>query len=69
MNPVPGDCGYHLHAHQLVVSHPVTNEVSARTLYKIAYHLRMMVSELNSRTVLLKDYCFAAIVSHDFIIY
>ncbi|XP_044461751.1 RNA pseudouridine synthase 5 isoform X2 [Mangifera indica] len=25
--PVPGDCGYHLHAHQLTLSHPTTNEV------------------------------------------
>ncbi|KAI4351318.1 hypothetical protein L6164_005693 [Bauhinia variegata] len=25
--PVPGDCGYHLHAHQLVLSHPTTGEV------------------------------------------
>uniref|UniRef100_A0A5B6YLC7 Putative RNA pseudouridine synthase 5 isoform X1 n=1 Tax=Davidia involucrata TaxID=16924 RepID=A0A5B6YLC7_DAVIN len=27
VKPVPGDCGYHLHAHQLVLSHPTTNEV------------------------------------------
>ncbi|KAK9265755.1 hypothetical protein L1049_011195 [Liquidambar formosana] len=26
-NPVPGDCGYHLHAHQLVLNHPTKNEV------------------------------------------
>ncbi|XP_039053965.1 RNA pseudouridine synthase 5-like [Hibiscus syriacus] len=26
-NPVPGDCGYHLHAHRLVLSHPTTNEM------------------------------------------
>ncbi|KAL0403466.1 UNVERIFIED_CONTAM: RNA pseudouridine synthase 5 [Sesamum radiatum] len=25
--PVPGDCGYHLHAHRLVFPHPVTNEI------------------------------------------
>ncbi|XP_019441955.1 PREDICTED: RNA pseudouridine synthase 5 isoform X1 [Lupinus angustifolius] len=25
--PVPGDCGYHLHAHQLALTHPITNEV------------------------------------------
>ncbi|XP_076926528.1 RNA pseudouridine synthase 5-like [Bidens hawaiensis] len=25
-NPVPGDCGYFLHAHQLVICHPITNE-------------------------------------------
>lgn len=25
--PVPGDCGYHLHAHRAVFSHPATNEV------------------------------------------
>ncbi|MBA0598455.1 hypothetical protein Gorai_008217, partial [Gossypium raimondii] len=24
-NPVPGDCGYYLHAHRLVLSHPTTN--------------------------------------------
>ncbi|XP_022133841.1 RNA pseudouridine synthase 5 isoform X2 [Momordica charantia] len=24
--PVPGDCGYYLHAHQLVLDHPRTNE-------------------------------------------
>ncbi|XP_059628271.1 RNA pseudouridine synthase 5 isoform X2 [Cornus florida] len=27
VKPVPGDCGYHLHAHQLVFSHPTTNEI------------------------------------------
>lgn len=26
-NPVPGDCGYYLHAHQLVLCHPMTNEM------------------------------------------
>ncbi|XP_057979546.1 RNA pseudouridine synthase 5 isoform X2 [Malania oleifera] len=25
--PVPGDCGYYLHAHQLIISHPTTNKV------------------------------------------
>ncbi|XVF83272.1 hypothetical protein PTKIN_Ptkin16aG0473000 [Pterospermum kingtungense] len=25
-NPVPGDCGYYLHAHRLVLSHPTTKE-------------------------------------------
>lgn len=25
--PVPGDCGYHLHAHEVTLSHPTTNEV------------------------------------------
>ncbi|KAI3886792.1 hypothetical protein MKW92_045424 [Papaver armeniacum] len=25
--PLPGDCGYFLHAHQLVLHHPTTNEV------------------------------------------
>lgn len=30
--PVPGDCGYHLHAHRVVFPHPVTNEVHAETL-------------------------------------
>ncbi|XP_077239499.1 pseudouridine synthase family protein isoform X2 [Tasmannia lanceolata] len=25
--PVPGDCGYHLHAHQLVLCHPTKSEV------------------------------------------
>ncbi|XP_027161862.1 RNA pseudouridine synthase 5 isoform X2 [Coffea eugenioides] len=25
-NPVPGDCGYHLHAHQLFLAHPTTHE-------------------------------------------
>ncbi|GMG99383.1 hypothetical protein Nepgr_001223 [Nepenthes gracilis] len=25
--PVPGDCGYFLHAHQVVLPHPTTNEV------------------------------------------
>ncbi|XP_048494937.1 RNA pseudouridine synthase 5 isoform X3 [Beta vulgaris subsp. vulgaris] len=24
--PVPGDCGYHLHAHEVTLSHPSTNE-------------------------------------------
>ncbi|CAI9091085.1 OLC1v1026010C1 [Oldenlandia corymbosa var. corymbosa] len=27
-NPVPGDCGYHLHAHRLLLAHPITNEVN-----------------------------------------
>ncbi|KAJ0046886.1 hypothetical protein Pint_06085 [Pistacia integerrima] len=27
LTPVPGDCGYYLHAHQLTLSHPTTNEV------------------------------------------
>ncbi|KAI3857836.1 hypothetical protein MKX03_009955 [Papaver bracteatum] len=27
MRPLPGDCGYFLHAHQLVLHHPTTNEV------------------------------------------
>ncbi|KAK6144784.1 hypothetical protein DH2020_021604 [Rehmannia glutinosa] len=26
--PVPGDCGYHLHAHHVVFSHPLTNEIN-----------------------------------------
>lgn len=26
-NPVPGDCGYHLHAHQLVLRHPTTKKM------------------------------------------
>ncbi|KAH6832720.1 Pseudouridine synthase family protein [Perilla frutescens var. hirtella] len=25
--PVPGDCGYHLHAHRVVFAHPATNEI------------------------------------------
>ncbi|XP_008233345.1 PREDICTED: RNA pseudouridine synthase 5 isoform X2 [Prunus mume] len=25
--PVPGDCGYNLHAHQVILSHPSSNEV------------------------------------------
>ncbi|KAK9913265.1 hypothetical protein M0R45_037087 [Rubus argutus] len=25
--PVPGDCGYNLHAHQVILSHPLSNEV------------------------------------------
>ncbi|KAK6144800.1 hypothetical protein DH2020_021620 [Rehmannia glutinosa] len=25
--PVPGDCGYHLHAHHVVFSHPLSNEI------------------------------------------
>ncbi|XP_021715830.1 RNA pseudouridine synthase 5-like isoform X2 [Chenopodium quinoa] len=25
--PVPGDCGYHLHAHEVILSHPTSNEV------------------------------------------
>ncbi|KAF5174907.1 Rna pseudouridine synthase, partial [Thalictrum thalictroides] len=27
MKPVPGDCGYYLHAYRLVLHHPTTNEV------------------------------------------
>lgn len=30
-NPVPGDCGYYLHAHQLVLVHPITNELISIT--------------------------------------
>ncbi|XP_015164106.1 RNA pseudouridine synthase 5 isoform X2 [Solanum tuberosum] len=26
-NPVPGDCGYNLHAHQIGLIHPITNEL------------------------------------------
>ncbi|XP_038679822.1 RNA pseudouridine synthase 5 isoform X2 [Tripterygium wilfordii] len=26
--PVPGDCGYYLHAHQLILSHPITDKVT-----------------------------------------
>lgn len=26
--PVPGDCGYNLHAHQVTLSHPLSNEVN-----------------------------------------
>ncbi|KAL3344382.1 hypothetical protein AABB24_023693 [Solanum stoloniferum] len=26
-NPVPGDCGYNLHAHQICLIHPITNEL------------------------------------------
>lgn len=26
-NPVPGDCGYYLHAHRLVLSHPTTKQM------------------------------------------
>ncbi|KAL7109443.1 hypothetical protein ACP275_06G175400 [Erythranthe tilingii] len=25
--PVPGDCGYHLHAHRVLFTHPVSNEI------------------------------------------
>lgn len=31
--PVPGDCGYYLHAHRLFLSHPITNEVLKRTYH------------------------------------
>ncbi|KAG8063873.1 hypothetical protein GUJ93_ZPchr0003g17412 [Zizania palustris] len=27
LQPVPGDCGYHLHAHWLALCHPITNEM------------------------------------------
>ncbi|KAK6228154.1 hypothetical protein SCA6_000494 [Theobroma cacao] len=27
VNPVPGDCGYYLHAHRLLLSHPTTDEI------------------------------------------
>lgn len=30
--PVPGDCGYHLHAHCAVFPHPETNEVDTMTV-------------------------------------
>jgi hypothetical protein len=33
LQPVPGDCGYHLHAHWLVLCHPTTNKV-----IKYIYH-------------------------------
>nr|GMD30207.1 RNA pseudouridine synthase 5 isoform X1 [Ipomoea batatas]GMD37034.1 RNA pseudouridine synthase 5 isoform X1 [Ipomoea batatas] len=28
-NPVPGDCGYNLHAHKLALPHPITDELIA----------------------------------------
>ncbi|XP_058110060.1 RNA pseudouridine synthase 5 isoform X3 [Magnolia sinica] len=31
--PVPGDCGYHLHAHHLVLSHPTKNESNKEACY------------------------------------
>ncbi|ONL96871.1 RNA pseudouridine synthase 5 [Zea mays] len=38
LQPVPGDCGYHLHAHWLVLCHPTTNKV-----IKHIYNLGQMV--------------------------
>ena len=32
MKPVPGDTGYFLHAHQLVLSHPTSSEVSETSI-------------------------------------
>ncbi|KAJ8427108.1 hypothetical protein Cgig2_029817 [Carnegiea gigantea] len=31
--PVPGDCGYHLHAHEVTLSHPTTNEASSQKFW------------------------------------
>ncbi|KAG5621047.1 hypothetical protein H5410_006265 [Solanum commersonii] len=31
-NPVPGDCGYNLHAHQIGLIHPITNEITLSLL-------------------------------------
>ncbi|KAF3771918.1 Retrovirus-related Pol polyprotein from transposon TNT 1-94 [Nymphaea thermarum] len=31
--PIPGDCGYQLHAYQLIFAHPVTNKSSSRLLF------------------------------------
>lgn len=36
-NPVPGDCGYYLHAHQLILCHPITNEVSCYEIFHYDY--------------------------------
>ncbi|XP_008465671.1 RNA pseudouridine synthase 5 isoform X1 [Cucumis melo] len=35
MKPVPGDCGYYLHAHQLILYHPKTNEKGFLVLLKV----------------------------------
>ncbi|KAI3517270.1 hypothetical protein L1887_16483 [Cichorium endivia] len=47
-NPVPGDCGYYLHAHQLVICHPMTNEECRITAplppVFLCYELNMSVS-------------------------
>lgn len=43
--PVPGDCGYYLHAHQLVLSHPITNEVWRTIKYQISIGMMVIQSQ------------------------
>ncbi|XP_042013687.1 RNA pseudouridine synthase 5 isoform X3 [Salvia splendens] len=39
--PVPGDCGYHLHAHRTAFSHPATNEQITEIIAPLPPVLRM----------------------------
>ncbi|KAJ9129254.1 hypothetical protein P3X46_033951 [Hevea brasiliensis] len=43
--PVPGECGYYLHAHQLILLHPTTNEFSANAPlnFIFAFQLHMLI--------------------------
>ncbi|XP_020526690.1 RNA pseudouridine synthase 5 isoform X3 [Amborella trichopoda] len=43
--PVPGDCGYHLHAHQLVLYHPTAYENGVQVIEIIAPLPRILQSE------------------------
>ncbi|XP_044981909.1 RNA pseudouridine synthase 5 [Hordeum vulgare subsp. vulgare] len=44
LQPVPGDCGYHLHAHWLVLCHPTTNK-----MLKITAHLPRILQTQEER--------------------
>ncbi|PRQ58856.1 putative 23S rRNA pseudouridine(1911/1915/1917) synthase [Rosa chinensis] len=47
--PVPGDCGYNLHAHQVVLSHPSSNEVIKITApLPLVLRTREEIEELSS---------------------
>lgn len=53
--PVPGDCGYYLHAHQVVLSHPTTNQVSLGMCVKISCCLRIQKGTCNCQ---FREYAF-----------
>ncbi|XP_034205672.1 RNA pseudouridine synthase 5 isoform X2 [Prunus dulcis] len=54
--PVPGDCGYNLHAHQVILSHPSSNEVIKVTAPLPAIlRTRQETEELVSTTTNIKN--------------
>lgn len=57
--PVPGDCGYYLHAHQMVLSHPTTNQVSLGEHVKISSCVQIQkgTSNCHSGNTLFRTLC------------